>query len=387
MRTFMVLGILVLSSLVAVAQTPPPEPPASPAPPADVAPAPEPPPPAPAAPAAAPAAPQAPAPAAAPAAPAPPAAEQAKTDEKYPLLALAVNVKALQRVITLSSDLKQSRQVITAMVNEDIETLREPIGNGVYRWASLQREEESRVSVEKPVETVQSEEKLTEITVSAPRAFRVQIDVPKKQSTVRANNRVYVRNVIADWTSLSGQTTRTEIAANVWVNPGDGHGVALPEIAGSAKVTVELGVETGSKKAVANVSVLQAKLVDDPNAPHYTLVTRLLDIKRQIAEKEPRRGDLKSSVDEAVLIIPGELKERIAAYAAQTGDRQAAALSGIAKNKIEFGDATPDVTFALSEVNTLLGGTLEQQTQARDKLKTLIETLTATPKPETLPNP
>jgi hypothetical protein len=358
MRHVILLGFLILST-VAFAQTAP-EPVVQPEPPAA---------------AIAPAGPEAPVEPAPPAAVEPAAAPRPAIDE-HRLAELATNVKAVQRVITLSSDLKQNRQVITAMVDEDIEALREPRDNGTYRWASLQREEDSRVTAQKEIEMVHSEEKLNSVSVSGKRAFRVQVDVPKKQSTFRTNNRVWIRDIAIEWTSFGGETTRTEVPVGVWVNPGDGHGVALPDIAKSAQVVVSLGVETGSKKAVADVSVLQAKLVDDPKAPHYPLITRLLDIRRQIGEKDPRRGDLKSSVDEAVLIIPGEMKERVAEYAAATEERKAIALKGVMKQTIDVGDATPDVTFALSEVSTLLGGSLEQQNEGRTKLLKLIETLT-----------
>ncbi|MHB9000566.1 MAG: hypothetical protein ACYC9N_13770, partial [Thermoanaerobaculia bacterium] len=133
MRHVILLGFLILST-VAFAQTAP-EPVVQPEPPAA---------------AIAPAAPEAPVEPAPPAAVEPAAAPRPDIDE-HRLAELATNVKAVQRVITLSSDLKQNRQVITAMVDEDIEALREPRDNGTYRWASLQREEESRVTEQKEI--------------------------------------------------------------------------------------------------------------------------------------------------------------------------------------------------------------------------------------------
>lgn len=362
MRHVIFACILMLSTL-AFAQTPPDLPPVPPEQPA--------------------------APAAAVEPAAPPALPEVKpaltTQDEERLLALGINIKAVQRVITLSSDLDRNRQVITAMVDEDIESLREPIGDNRFRWASLQREEDSRVTQEKLIETVHTEEKLAEVTVSAPRAYRVQIDVPRKQSTFRANNRVWVRDIVVEWTSLSGVTERTEVPVNVWINPGDGHGVPLPDIAQSAKASVTLGVETGSKKAAASVALIQAKLVDDPKAPHYELVRRLLDIRRQISEKDPRRGDLKSSVDEAVLIIPGELTERLAKYNADVEQRRQLALTGVKKDAIVVGDASADVTSALADISTLLGGSLEQQNEGRARLLKLIETLTPMPTTQDTP--
>jgi hypothetical protein len=192
---------------------------------------------------------------------------------------------------------------------------------------------------------------------------------------VQANNRVYIRNVIVDSTGFDGKTTHQEIPVNAWVNPGDANGLALPEIGKSVKATVELGVETGEKKAVADVALLQAKLVDDPASPYFPAVQRLLRIRETVAAKEMNRGVIKSVTDEALLAVPGELEKRAAQQAAAMERRKQLTASG----KIAPGDATPDVIAAVQEVSRLLGGNLQEQTDARAKLKTLVDSLQAKP--------
>src|SRR5687768_2855929 len=79
---------------------------------------------------------------------------------------LSADLHALSRVTSVAEDLGRSRQVLLAIADSDIETLREPRGDGTYRWASLQREEGGRVRDEKAVEHVSTESELRYVTVT-----------------------------------------------------------------------------------------------------------------------------------------------------------------------------------------------------------------------------
>lgn len=296
---------------------------------------------------------------------------------------LASDLQALSRVAALAKDLSDVQQVMLAILNADIDMLREPRENGTYRWASLQREESSRVRDEKSVERVSTEKELREVTITAVNAYRVEVKVPEKRNLFSGNNRVFVRNVLVDSTSFDGKTTHHDIPVNAWINPGDSNGVALPDIGKSVKATAELGVERGDKAAVAQVALLQAKLVDDPTSPYFPAVKRLLQIRDFVSKEDINRGNVKNAVDEALLSLPGELEKRVSELVAAEEKRKQLATSGTIKGTIAVGDATPDVIAALNEISRLLGGTLQDQTDARAKLKQLIETLQ--PKPSPMP--
>ncbi|HSP17770.1 MAG TPA: hypothetical protein VLV78_23700 [Thermoanaerobaculia bacterium] len=294
-------------------------------------------------------------------------------DEKVRLV--TSDFQTISRVAALARDINNERQVILAIIDSDVELLRDKRPDDTYRWASLQREEGGRVKDEKAVERVQSEKELKEITLSAPHAYRVEVRLPTKRSLVSANNRVYVRNIIVDSLGFDGKMAHHDIPVNVWVNPGDTTGVALPEIGKNVRATVELGVESGEKKAVAEASLLEAKLVDDPTSPYFPVVRRLLQIREVAAANEVSRGQLKTVADEALLAMPGELEKRNAEIAAAAQRRTEAT------GTVMAGDASPDVVAAMQEITRLLGGTLQDQTDARAKLQALIDKLQ--PKPET----
>jgi hypothetical protein len=306
-------------------------------------------------------------------------AQPAATARDQNIDMIASDLHALGRVAAVAEDLDRSRQVLLAITDADIRTLRMPREDGTFQWASLQREEGGRVSEEKAIEYVHTEKELREVTVTGANGYRVEVTVPRKRGTFSSNNRVWVRNVIADITSFDGKTSHHEIPVNAWVNPGDSTGVALPEIGKSVKATAELGVESGDKKAAAEVSLVQAKLVDDPNSPYFPAVRRLVQIRELIATRDMNRGNIRNAVDEALLSLPGELEKRAAEQAEAARVRRQMAEMGTTTGSINLGDATPDVVRELDEITRLLKGTVAEQEEGRKRLELLIAKL----KPQT----
>lgn len=302
--------------------------------------------------------------------------------------ALAADLHALSRIVDVAKNLHDNRQVISAIIDENIEALREKRADGTYRWAALQREEGGRASDQKPVQKVETEKELQTITVSAPNAYRILIVAPRKRNLVSANNRVFVRNIFVESTSVAGTTTKVDLPVNVWVNPGDTHGIALPDIGKSVRATAELAVESGNKQAVAEVVILEAKLVDDPQSPYFPAIRRLLQLREITKADNIQRGALKTITDEAILGIPGELKTRAAEQQRAIDARTAMVSTGQTKGSITAADATPDVSNELSEIRRLLAGTLDEQTEARQRLQALSEALApVTPPPAQEPAP
>jgi hypothetical protein len=295
---------------------------------------------------------------------------------------VASDLHALGRIATLASDLRDARQVLLAITDQDIQSLRMPREDGTFQWAALERIEGGRVKDEVTVEQVHSEETLRNVTVTASNGYRVLVSVPQKRGVFAANNRVWVRNVLVDSTDANGKTTHTEIPVNAWVNPGDANGVALPDIGTSVKATAELGVESGSKKAVAEVALLQAKLIDDPASPWFPAVRRLLQIRELAAAEDINRGQLKTTIDEALLSVPGELEKRTAEQAEAAKVRLQMAEMGTTTGSIALGDATPDVVKEMAEISRLLAGTLEEQASGRTRLDALTTTLAPKPAEE-----
>lgn len=304
-------------------------------------------------------------------------------DEKR-LSDIGVDFKAIYRIAELCDDLDACKPVVRKMINMNLESLREPRKDGSYRWASFQRIEESRVSEEKEVLRVFSEAQPEVIEVAAKNAYSVVIAAPKKRSTFSANNKVNVVKVVIEATGTDGVVRSSEVPVNTWVNPGDSHTVPLPDIAVSARARVYLGVESGEKKAVANVALLQATLVDDPQSPYFPATKRLVSLKAIVARKDVSRGDLKAVSQEAVLELPGELQKLMQLREAQIARLRQFAESNETTGMIALGDATPDVVHELRKTAELMRGTAAEQDQGRAKLDEIIAKL-APPAPAAAP--
>jgi transposase-like protein len=301
------------------------------------------------------------------------AANPAARDPKIDLV--ASDLHALGRIATVAEDLGRSRQVLLAIVDSDISDLRMPRENGTYRWASLQREEGGRVDEETTVEQVHSEATLKNVSMTGTNVYRVLVTVPQKRGVFTTNNRVYVRNVLVDSTGFDGKTSHQEIPVNAWVNPGDANGVALADIGKSVKVTTELGVESGDKKAVAEVALVQARLADDPASPYFPAVTRLLQIRDLADDRDINRGTLRNTVDESLLSLPGELEKRTADQAEAARVRKLMVENNTTTGNILAGDATPDVIAELAEITRLAKGTVDEQAAARTRMEALVTAL------------
>jgi hypothetical protein len=294
-------------------------------------------------------------------------------------MSIAVDFKAIYRMAEFCDNLEPCAPVIRKVAEQNLDMLREPRSDGSYRWASFQRIEAGRVTVEKEIIKVNTEATLDVIELTGKRSFRVVVSAPKKRSLVSSNSKVFVRDVVAEVTGVDGKARTVEIPVGVWVNPGDSHSVPLDDIAISARVKVNVGVESGGKKAVASVALLQAGLVDDPLNPYHPAVKRLVAIDTIVKEKTVSRGQLKAVAEEAVLELPGEMEKLMKLREVGLKRMRQLAESGQATGTIAVGDATPDVIHELGKASTLLTGTVAEQEEGRKMLGSLLQKLSPPP--------
>ncbi|HUO85553.1 MAG TPA: hypothetical protein VM534_10615, partial [Thermoanaerobaculia bacterium] len=238
------------------------------------------------------------------------------------LASLATDLRALSRIAEKSKDLGRDRDLMLAIIDEQIESLREPRSGGSFRWAALEREEESRVTREQKVEHARSEAVLNTVTLETLDAYRVVVDVPPKKSLFHGNEKIFVRRIVAVERLADGSSRTEEIPVDQWVEQGGTHAVVLPRILGSALLTIEMGVESGSETALAKVSASRARLADDPKSPFYPAVTRLVAVRRALGQDSVMRRDVSQAIDEAIATIPGEVEQSIVMARAAAEERR-----------------------------------------------------------------
>lgn len=292
-------------------------------------------------------------------------------DDSDTLELLAIDLRALSRITEMADEIEEHDGLMRKIVEARIHELRGPRGDESYRWASLQREEASRKSDEVKVSTVATETTLDAATFDAEDGYRVEIEVPRKRSLFSANERIFVSRIV-----LSRGIDEVVVPASVWIEPGNSWATPLPEILESGEVTVELAVETGGKTGVADVSLIRAKLVDDPSNPYFPAVTKLLTIRDELAGDTDRTA-LKRHIDEAIATIPGEVEKSLEIERARAFERRRTLESGSLTGTVRPGDATSDVVAILDRMRRDLQGTLQQQESARALLEELIDSLSA----------
>ncbi len=279
------------------------------------------------------------------------------------IIRLTDDLKTIHRVLEVTREADEVRKPLLAIVDDQIAELREKRADGSFRWAYLEREEGARTSEEDGVEKVFTEPGLQKIAVSAPGAYRFAVTVPMKRNLVSANQPIFVRSAAVEITGFDGRTTRSEQKIEVWIKPGESRSFPLSEIAKSARVVIEAGVESGEKKGVARLSLLQARLVNDPKGPFFDSLQRLDAIRGRMAADKIRKDELRTLVDEALVKLPGEMERRMA--------RTGAGPSTIT--------TTPEVLVELERISALMTGDLQRQAEGRERLAALLRQLRSNP--------
>lgn len=290
---------------------------------------------------------------------------------------LGADLKAFDRMAEFCDNLDPCAAVIRRVADENLEMLREPRGDGSYRWANLQRIEAGRRSSDGEIVKVHSEAELDTIAVAGQRIYSAIISVPKRRTMFSSNNKVWVRDLVVESEMVDGRTRTYEIPVGEWIEPEDSRTVPLEDVALKARVVARLGVQTGNTKSAAEVTILEASLVDDPRNPYYPFVRQFKGIGEVVAARRPDRSQLRTLTREAVLNLPGEM-ERLVALREERLETMRREERGEDEG-IVVGDATPDVVHEMQKAATLLAGTATEQQEGRAKLEKLIEKLLPPP--------
>ncbi|MEO8217510.1 MAG: hypothetical protein ABI718_10560 [Acidobacteriota bacterium] len=161
------------------------------------------------------------------------------------------------------------RDVMTRIVNEDIDTLRGKRSDSTYRFAHYGREEAGRKS---DGFTVSASGETTALTLKGEFVYALRIEIPSRRFVVRKNQRTWIDRVELDITPVEGTRTRYDaIPIGQWMDPGTNRMVELPDIARDARITVYAKTEKSGPASV-QLALLEAKVQDDPSSPYARAV-------------------------------------------------------------------------------------------------------------------
>lgn len=188
-----------------------------------------------------------------------------------PVARVADDAKVVDRVAEVSRrDLP--RDLLRRIVNEDIDLLRGKRADGTYQYANFERLEASRKSDSYSVQG-RKEDELQKIEINGEFAYRLIVEVPSRRLLVTKNRPVYIDRVELDYVPQGSSSRKTQtIPVEAWVQPGEVKPIDLPEIA--RQVTARVYARADKETGYGNISLtlIQARVVDDPNSPYADAV-------------------------------------------------------------------------------------------------------------------
>ncbi|MGA7616703.1 MAG: hypothetical protein WBX15_16135 [Thermoanaerobaculia bacterium] len=295
--------------------------------------------------------------------------------EAAQIVRLSATLDATAEIARRVNDPSDLRAVVSALLDSEIDALREPRTDGRWRWASLQREEGPAVIRDLALD--QSAAETTTVTLSAPRAWLVRV-------TVENGPPLLFDRVVATMHYFDGRDGTNTIPVNELVTAGTPRDVPLADIAKNA--TVNVVIHRPKNRSRVRVALIAAPLDDDPRSPWAPAVQRLRTIRASLADVPFDRDALIHSVETAATTLPEKIAERVTSRnAAARKRRELLEKSGI-QPALSPADASPSLAEELERIAALLDGTPDQQAAARRELRALLQQLTPSQAPHNREN-
>lgn len=175
---------------------------------------------------------------------------------------------------------------ITRRIDQHLSELREPLGDGSFRWVNYVRPTGSApiVKRERSVEANRDAGDSEIFEAGADHPFAVQVVVPRKRSLIRGNMEAWVGEVeIRYW--ADGEEDRITRTINAWLRPDTTRSFDLGVIADRAEVVAEVGTRKSTPgQSLVEIHFQQAVPQDDPESPNADTVRRL---KSLAADADP----------------------------------------------------------------------------------------------------
>jgi hypothetical protein len=196
-----------------------------------------------------------------------------------PIGRVAEDARVVDRVAELSKrDLP--RDLLKRMLDEDVDLLRGKHSDGTYQYASWERLEAGRTEDSFSIQT-SAEDKFTKSEVRGDNVYRVVLDMPSRRMIVTRNRPIWIDRVEIDYIPQHSAVTKTQVAKiGAWLQPGDLKPVDIDDIARQATVRVFSRTDPKSGYGNLNVTLIKAKIFDNPDSPYADAVASAKAIER-----------------------------------------------------------------------------------------------------------
>lgn len=283
-------------------------------------------------------------------------------------LAVAVDAEAQVNVARVAEDAivldrvaEMSRKdlpkdLLKRMVTEDIEILRGIRPDGSYQYATWERLEGGRKTDTFSVQP--RGEKARRIEMSGTWIYRVIIDSPGRRLLVAKNRPVQLDRVDIEYIPAGSTVAKVHsVPIGAPLVPGTNHPIDLPEIARQATVRVTARTEEQTGYGNINISLVQARIVDNANSPYAEAVASEKAVLRAL-----------DNVDvPSIRAMAARIRESLGAPSTPPTPR----VVEVVAPRVEAAPS-PNLHGELEAIEDLLTGTESERREGLDKLHQLV---------------
>jgi hypothetical protein len=278
---------------------------------------------------------------------------------------VADDARVLDRVAEASKkDLP--RDLLRRIVDEDIDVLRGKRPDDTYQYAGYERMEAARSTESYSVDPDRADQ-LSKLEVKGTFAYRLIISSPNRRMLVTKNRRVWLDHVEIEYMPQTSRTTKFQnVKLGVWLEPNETKGVDFDEIARNATVRVYARADKETGYGNVDVTLLEARVFDDPNSPYADAVSSLKAINKALDHDDV--GSLRAMAQHLSQSLPSTASNSLRAAAVDVVASRSEPAPALER-------AAPADVSELEAIEDLLTGNDSERRQGVDRLHQLIRKL------------
>ena len=176
--------------------------------------------------------------------------------------------------------------LLDRIVEEDLDLLRGVREDGSYEHATYERFEARRSSTSHSVQPRKNDAN-EQIEIRGAWVYRIIFDSPSRRMLVTKNRRIYLDRVELEYIpQRSKETRRQTIPIGAWLEPGQTRPVDFPDVARQATARVFARAEAAEGYGNLEITLVEARIVDNADSPYADAVATLKAIQRAIDARD-----------------------------------------------------------------------------------------------------
>lgn len=182
-----------------------------------------------------------------------------------------------------------STYTIDSRIDEALDALRGPLGDGTYKWVRYVRPsgEGPVLKLEHLISSAKDSDEIETFEAEGSHPFAVRVVVPRKRSMFKANKPAWVGGVeIRYWSEGRQKTIQKRV--DQWMAPDTSKSFDIGVIADRAEVSLDAATKSSDRKeSLVEVHFRQAVPQDDASNPNYETVQTLKKLRSGATGTDP----------------------------------------------------------------------------------------------------